>query len=353
MSKPLAEELAEFQTTLDLYRKRFAEDGTITADEQTYLDVLEGKIKQLGSVAGRSGAENGNVLGGLDTGQVKAGPWETGEKVAKGIWNWITEEGVTTIIIENLTSKVLRFNTKKLLHEKESTFVDHPPTEILAAKGPHDPTTATITVQTNKWVRGVTRADTSGFVVYDIVGTDKQRTFDGKARWVKAWVRAAWSRKGKGQFDDKGTVTDLAGHKFEVQQVKGGTITYRFSEDAPNPKPAAPSATPPADTFVLFDLDKSELTSKARSQLHAFAVAYKDAQSTAKIKVEGWASIDGKEARNEKLSYNRAEAVFKYLVDTEGLSKDNVTWEGKKTTSDFDSDKKKLEPNRRVTIKLK
>ncbi len=69
MSKPLAEELTEFQTTLDLYRKQYVEDGTITADELTHLDVLEGKIKQLRSAAGSSNAGNGNgQLSGVGAG---------------------------------------------------------------------------------------------------------------------------------------------------------------------------------------------------------------------------------------------------------------------------------------------
>jgi hypothetical protein len=74
MSRPLAEELTEFQTTLDFFRKQYAEDGTITADEHAHLDVLEGKIKQLVSVVRRAGAGNGNGLGRLDTGQLHAGP---------------------------------------------------------------------------------------------------------------------------------------------------------------------------------------------------------------------------------------------------------------------------------------
>jgi Bacterial Ig-like domain (group 2) len=60
MSKPLAEELTEFQTTLDLVRKQYSEDGTITRDEQTHLDVLEGKIKQLLTAASRQNAGNAN-----------------------------------------------------------------------------------------------------------------------------------------------------------------------------------------------------------------------------------------------------------------------------------------------------
>jgi hypothetical protein len=60
MSKPLAEELTEFQTTLEFYRKQYAEDGMITSDEQAHLDVLEGKIKRLQSTISNANTGNGN-----------------------------------------------------------------------------------------------------------------------------------------------------------------------------------------------------------------------------------------------------------------------------------------------------
>jgi hypothetical protein len=60
MSKTLQQELSEFQSTLDLVRKQYAEDGTIAADAQSHLDVLEGKIKRLLSTAGSSNSGNGN-----------------------------------------------------------------------------------------------------------------------------------------------------------------------------------------------------------------------------------------------------------------------------------------------------
>jgi outer membrane protein OmpA-like peptidoglycan-associated protein len=356
MSKPLSQELDEYQKLLVRIRKAYESDGTIPRDEHSRLDELEDKLKRLVSDMDRGGAENGNGLGGLDTGQLQAGPWETGEKVVKGAWNWITKQGVTTIIIENWTSKVLRNPLPKLLHPKESKFVAEPPTEIMAAKGPHDATIATMSVKTDKWIRGVTRADTSGFVVYDVMGTDKQRTVNGKTDLVRAKVRVAWSRKGEGQLNDEGTWTDLGGHLFEKQQVKEGTITYRFTEVAPSPKPAAPPPAAPAGIHVLFKQGKFELTSEGESQLHKFAVAYRESKSTSKIEVEGWASIEGVEASNKTLSFDRARAVFNYLVDKDkgGLSKDSVTWKGnEKPTSKFDPDVKKLEPNRRATINLK
>jgi hypothetical protein len=59
MAKTLQQELDEYRRLLSIFRKLYAEDGTITPDEQSHLDVLEGKIKQLSSVA-MPNAGNGN-----------------------------------------------------------------------------------------------------------------------------------------------------------------------------------------------------------------------------------------------------------------------------------------------------
>jgi outer membrane protein OmpA-like peptidoglycan-associated protein len=217
-----------------------------------------------------------------------------------------------------------------------------------------------ITVKTDKKWRGKTTATTSGEVVYEI---------DGEKKGI---VKIVWLRKGDGivaQSDSWSTESgrySLTGHQSE-----DGEFTFWFEEaaqaKAPDPKPAVdPKAEkpesgggkeskspPPADTFVLFKQGKFDLTSEARSRLHDFAMAYLAAKSTAKIDLDGWASIEGVEASNKTLSFDRAEAVFNYLVDKEKLSKDNIQWDGHGVTSDFDPDKKKLEPNRRVTLKVK
>jgi outer membrane protein OmpA-like peptidoglycan-associated protein len=325
----------------------------------TAFDQLQPKLDDL--ITQPNGPTPG--MEGLDTGQVRA---DTAKEVAdrlergaKALWNWITKEGVSTIVIENWTSKVLRFNSKELLHRKEAEFVEHPPTEIMAAKGTNDPTKVTMSVKTKgKWIRSVTRADTSGFVVYEVADMYMEREVNKKKVQVIHKVRAAWKRKGEGEFDGEGTWTSLGGHKFEVQQVKDGTIFYRFTEEAPKPKPKTPTA-PPEPTDVLFAQGKSDLLPEGRSKLQTFAEAaskYLAENSTAKIKVEGWASkvpYAGKpniETSNENLSYQRAEAVFKHLTEVEKLPRDKIKWEGKGATSNFDA--KLPEPNQRATIKV-
>ena len=186
----------------------------------------------------------------------------------------------------------------------------------------------------------------------------------------KGIVKIVWLRKGDGitaQSDSWSTESGrytLTGHQSE-----DGEFTFWFEEVAQPQKPQPTKETEPkkpesgggketksaapADTYVLFKQGKFDLTSEARSRLHDFALAYLAAKSTAKIDLDGYASIEGVEASNKTLSFDRAEAVFNYLVDKEKLSKDNIQWDGHGVTSDFDPDKKKLEPNRRVTIKLK
>src|SRR5437870_5588381 len=70
---------------------------------------------------------------------------------------------------------------EELKHKDQAKWVKKAPPAI-AAGGK-----ATIIVKTDMLIRGVSRADTSGWVVYEIVGEDKKNK-----------VRIAWLRKGDG-----------------------------------------------------------------------------------------------------------------------------------------------------------
>ena len=125
------------------------------------------------------------------------------------------------------------------------------------------------------------------------------------------------------------------------------------AKDAQDPDGAKGKGPPPADIFVLFDVGKSVLKSEAKSKLHDYALAYLASKSAAKIHCEGYASIEGKDADNTNLSYERAEAVFNYLTDpkTGNMLQDKVDFHGSGITKDFDpADQKSFPPNRRVTI---
>ena len=303
-------------------------------------------------------------LGDLDSGKVQAiGPGQVigpATQVGKAAWHWVNEQGETTIIIENRTSKVLKFagkETQKLDYPKQARFDRYPPPEI-AAKDKD-----TITVKTDKFWRGKTTANTSGSVMYEIADSYRQAT-------VK--VNIAWKRKGDGAIDEGFIFTDSDLYEIKFFQNKAGEFTFWVMEKPPAAKPKEPEtppdtkpkepesgsgkdskSAPPADTYVLFAQGKFVLTSEAKSRLHDFARAYLAAKSTATVSVDGYASKEGVEESNKTLSFDRAEAVYKFLVDDGKLPSGNVEWHGHGVTSDFDPDAKKLEPNRRVTIKIK
>jgi outer membrane protein OmpA-like peptidoglycan-associated protein len=340
----------------------------------------------------------------MDTGQVQAQSANqnptlagVGQQVVQYVggkaWDWITEKGVTTVVIENLTSKVLRLKGKgELLHKKQAKFIDPPPTEIIAAKSQHDPTRETFKIETKGFIRSVTSADTSGWVDYEIEDTWRKETKDGPL--VKAWARAVWTRKGKGEFSDLidgkvGTYTNLTGHKFEVQQVKGGTIIYRFSEDAPSPKPKDPQ--PPADPkqkdpappaepklkkpleftikpFTVGKDDKLDEGGDLKRSAHEIwndkrlaeikrAILQKLPIGQLTIEVHGYASNTDTAERNLALSKRRAEAVIKALNHV-GVPLTAFTepqphgeWETKPATDDKKLEKEDAEW-RKVVVKI-
>jgi outer membrane protein OmpA-like peptidoglycan-associated protein len=293
-------------------------------------------------------------LDGMDMGQVQAGPVKDGydilkeEKSGNGIINYQRE---TTVIIENNSSKVLRLVKKEYKDPKRAQWATEPEEEIPAGKK------ITIVVKTKGW-RGGAKGNTSGGVIYKVVGEAKE---------TKVYLE--WTRTAGGKRDTRHNAE--GGYHTDGQQSKLEEFTFKLTELAPATKPKDPQSPadanpkdpqtdggkdskspPPADIHVLFDLDKSDLTPMAQSALRRFANAYKAAKSTAEITVEGWASIEGPELRNERLSYNRAKAVSDYLSKEEELPKGNIQWEGKRTTTAFGKDEKDLPPNRRATISL-
>jgi outer membrane protein OmpA-like peptidoglycan-associated protein len=293
---------------------------------------------------------------GMNTGKTQAiagltkDDYDEAEKIAKGVYNWVNKQGETKIIIVNRTSKVLNFvkGTDVLDKTDEAKWTRKAPPEIAA--GAQD----FMVVKTDMAIRGVTRANTSGSVVYEIAGKDeKDRT---------AKVRLAWTRKGDKGLDMKDDwQTDTMGFEVKPQQTADGEITFFVSEKALPTKPKDPqdaadtkSKGPlPPETFVLFDVGKSVLKAEAMSKIHEFGLAYVASKTAAKVYVMGYASIEGKDSDNTNLSFERAQAVFNHLTDADGgnLPKGSVHWDGGGPTTDFDSSNpKNYPPNRRVTI---
>lgn len=267
------------------------------------------------------------------------------ELIQRG-WNWINEQGQTKIIVVNNTSKDMKIvpGTEERKRKDQTIWVRKPPPRISAGKSDH------FIVQTDMTIRGKTRAETSGSVVYKV---------DGKDETVRASnLHLVWVRKGDRGLDmvDSAVTDTLLGYEVEGHQSDTGEFTFFVREIPvanPKKKETDSKSAAPADTFVLFAKGKSVLKSEANSKLHEFASAYLAAKSTAKIYVYGYASIDGEKDENKNLSYQRAEAVFKHLIsEPDKLPPGNIKWEGLETTIDFDPDPKKFEPNRRATISL-
>jgi outer membrane protein OmpA-like peptidoglycan-associated protein len=107
-------------------------------------------------------------------------------------------------------------------------------------------------------------------------------------------------------------------------------------------------APPDADIAnYFFAWKSSELTPSDKKWLDTYAEAYLAAQSPEEIHVEGWASIEGDDDFNGKLSTKRAESVRKHLIG-KGVPKKRIEAIGRGPTEDFStSDYSK---NRRATL---
>lgn len=105
---------------------------------------------------------------------------------------------------------------------------------------------------------------------------------------------------------------------------------------------------------VLFDLNKSELTSKADSTLEDVAKEIDSASATT-VNIDGYTDNSGNDSINQPLSEKRAESVKKKLSDL--VTRDGITF---KTEGHGSADpvadngtKSGQEKNRRVTVRFK
>jgi outer membrane protein OmpA-like peptidoglycan-associated protein len=98
-------------------------------------------------------------------------------------------------------------------------------------------------------------------------------------------------------------------------------------------------------TDLFFNWDSAELTTSDKKSLDAYAKAYLAAKSPETVFVDAYASEEGNEEHNKKLSEKRAEAVAGYLKQ-QGVPK--VEGRGHGATKKFGND---LRQNRRATIK--
>ena len=104
------------------------------------------------------------------------------------------------------------------------------------------------------------------------------------------------------------------------------------------------------DSGILFDFNKSNLSTDAQANLKKFAEEMKDLEDT-NITIWGHTDNVGTEAANQSVSQKRADAVSKNL-QTNGIAKSRITAEGKSFTmpvaDNATAEGRKL--NRRVEI---
>jgi|SRR5271165_2538230 len=123
----------------------------------------------------------------------------------------------------------------------------------------------------------------------------------------------------------------------------------RASAGAPPPPPVQ-GALPAEPGIVFFDQDSSKLTSSDTAMLDAYAKAILAGDAKQKITVEGFASVEGLDQRNQDLSLARAKAVADYLsaaLSPAGVTTQIPTPQGGPTTKFSPSDPR---PNRRAVL---
>jgi hypothetical protein len=297
------------------------------------------------------------------------------KEIGKAALKWVNKQGETTVIIENHSSKVLSRvdGSEELTHPKEAKWIKKAPPEIAAAKD-GKPGKATMTVKTDMLIRGVTRANTSGLVMYEIVGEVK-----------KGKVKIAWLRKGNGTLDDSASWTESGLYDIRGFQSNDGEFTFLFTEKAPVPKPKDPQ--PPTETkpkepestgakpkpfeysvgpFVTGKHDKlesgsildhaNEIWNRKLSAETRDAILQQLPEGKLKIEVHGYTSNTDTKERNFKLSEQRALAVISALKEV-GIPETAFTkrqphgeWEAQATD---DKQQEKEDPDwRKVVVKV-
>lgn len=110
---------------------------------------------------------------------------------------------------------------------------------------------------------------------------------------------------------------------------------------------AAKGALPATDDTLFFEQDSAALTPDGRQVLDAYAQAYAKAGAADQVKVDAYASSEGADDYNQKLSDKRAHAVADYLAK-QGVPAQKVSAKGHGETAQFSKDD--LRQNRRATI---
>ncbi len=109
----------------------------------------------------------------------------------------------------------------------------------------------------------------------------------------------------------------------------------------------AAGALPATDYDLFFAHDSSDLTPSDQAALTAYAQKYLQSAATDQIQVTAYASVEGPDDHNQKLSEARARSVLTYLAG-QGVPKEKISASGQGETAAFSKDD--LRQNRRATI---
>jgi outer membrane protein OmpA-like peptidoglycan-associated protein len=130
----------------------------------------------------------------------------------------------------------------------------------------------------------------------------------------------------------------------------GGTTCTADISKVPAPPFCIPVAGPGHVTGKLdFEFPQSGVALSARqvADIAAYAAAWKRAGSVQDVQVNGWASCEGDQRLNWRLSCERAEAVKRKLIDN-GVTPSKVTTFAHGASSEFSTSD--LKPNRRAIL---
>jgi outer membrane protein OmpA-like peptidoglycan-associated protein len=111
--------------------------------------------------------------------------------------------------------------------------------------------------------------------------------------------------------------------------------------------------TPGPVTSVQFKVGKAVLTDEAKATLDGIASSVANQQAGYRVEIQGFASAEGAEAANLRLSQQRAENVQRYLV-SKGVALIRVSLIGMGTDKPVGDNKTKAgkEQNRRVEVRV-
>jgi outer membrane protein OmpA-like peptidoglycan-associated protein len=166
------------------------------------------------------------------------------------------------------------------------------------------------------------------------------------------------------QISDPGNIHEIEAEKQALAVNEGETtaptpVQYRLDvarlqrqadiSQAPPELPCIPKSGPGhmPGTDIMFSISSTTLTASHKADIAAFVGEWVASGSMDDVMVDGWASVDGPQPLNWKLSCERAEAVKTELI-TRGVTAANVTTLAHGESTEFSTTD--LTKNRRAII---